>query len=103
MEDAEDSAFIIPNAPAGVSESDVSAFFADFYLPTPPRGQGIADPNKLEENEDVNSGDQEGGEEKKHLNFEDAKEDEAEEEKENDGDATESDREQEEALTEIQL
>ena len=103
MEDAEDSAFVIPNAPAGVSESDVSAFFADFHLPTPPRGQGIADPNKLEENEDVNSGDQEGGEEKKHLNFEDAKGDEAEEEKENDGDATESDREQEEALTEIQL
>ena len=103
MEDAEDSAFVIPNAPAGVSESDVSAFFADFHLPTPPRGQGIADSNKLEENEDINSGDQEGGEEKKHLNFEDAKGDEAEEEKENDGDATESDREQEEALTEIQL
>jgi hypothetical protein len=94
MENAEDGAFVIPNAPAGVAESDVSAFFADFHLPTPPRGQGIVAESKA-----ANGEKQEVGEEKKHLNFEDAKED----EKEKDGDATESDKEEQEALTEIQL
>jgi hypothetical protein len=95
MEDAEDGAFVIPNAPAGVAESDVSAFFADFHLPTPPRGQGIVAESKA-----ANGEKQEVGEEKKHLNFEDAKEDEKEKD---DGDATESDKEEQEALTEIQL
>ena len=94
MENAKDGAFVIPNAPAGVAESDVSAFFADFHLPTPPRGQGIVAESKA-----ANGEKQEVGEEKKHLNFEDAKED----EKEKDGDATESDKEEQEALTEIQL
>ena len=41
MEDAQDSAFVIPNAPAGVAESDVSAFFADFHLPTPLAGREL--------------------------------------------------------------
>ncbi len=105
MEDAQDSAFVIPNAPAGVAESDVSAFFADFHLPTPPRGQGVDDANKGVENKTESGEERESEErnqsvepiaeeafaEKKHLNFEDAKE----EGEENDT--------EEEALTEIQL
>ena len=105
MEDAQDSAFVIPNAPAGVAESDVSAFFADFHLPTPPRGQGVDDANKGVENKTGSDEEREREErnqfvepiaeeafaEKKHLNFEDAKE----EGEENDTG--------EEALTEIQL
>ena len=69
--------------PAGVAESDVSAFFADFHLPTPPRGQGVDDANKGVENK-TESGEEGESEkrnqsvepiaeevfvEKKHLNF----------------------------------
>jgi len=80
----------IPLAPAGVAPADISAFFHDFHLPTPPRGQGVYNNNNNNENntQSANYNGYNNNAPPQQPNFEDANDD-IDRREEEEGDFTE--------------